>query len=298
MSERQGSRKSWSGRWRLRSLYLAAVAAGIVGYVATPPTADAAPAAPAADAADAGSGAIASNPFLQLLNTVLGGDAISIVIVLLSVVAIALIIQSALRIRKQVLVPEESNDQIKQMIEAKRYKELLEFTEHDDSLVSRALHPALRRAPRFEAMKEALETAVAEESAEEFRKLEYINILAQIGPLLGLMGTVFGIMSAFTSLAGSGGSANPAELASGISVALGTTLLGLVLAVPCVVAYGIFRTRADRLTTEAALEADEFLLMMKPEGGSGSSSSRSSSTPPRPAAKAAARPVVKSEPSA
>lgn len=207
---------------------------------------------------------IPSNPFLLLLQTSVT-DPISILIILLSVIAVALIIQSALRVRRSVLNPPQVNDTIREMIEQRRFKDLIEFTEQDDSFVSASLNPALRRAPSFAAMREALETQVSEETAEEFRKLEYINILANVGPLLGLMGTVYGIMKAFVDLAGSGGNADPGQLASGISVALGTTLLGLILAVPCLVAYGIFRNRADKLTTEAALQTEEFLLMMKPD---------------------------------
>ncbi|MEM8875781.1 MAG: MotA/TolQ/ExbB proton channel family protein [Planctomycetota bacterium] len=231
-------------------------------------------------AADPGS-EIPSNPFLLLLQNSIG-DPISLLIIALSVVAVTLIIQGALRIRRSVLLPEESTATIQEMIEQRRFKELIEFTENDDSFVSASLNPALKRAPSFVQMREALETMVAEETAEEFRKLEYINILANVGPLLGLMGTVYGIMEAFVSLASSGGSANPAELASGISTALGTTLLGLILAVPCLVAYGIFRNRADRITTEGALQAEEFLLMMKPEETKRSSSSGRSSTSAQP----------------
>src|ERR1044072_4391619 len=61
-----------------------------------------------------------------------------------------------------------------------------------------------------------------------------------------------------------GGSANPAELAGGISTALTHTFLGLFLAIPCLAAFGILRTMVDRLTVRGALTAEELLLMIKP----------------------------------
>ena len=278
--------KTMTRRPWLRAAHLATLAAAAAWLVATARPALAQDAAAAAAAPESAP----SNPFALLLETTfINLDPISLLIVLLSVVAVTLIIQAAIRVRKAVLVPETSDEAIRNMIEQRRYKELLEFTENDPSFVSRCLNPALRRAPNFAQMREALESGVAEETAEEFRRLEYINILANIGPLLGLMGTVWGIMAAFVSLSGSGGQANPAELASGISVALGTTLLGLILAVPCVVAYGIFRTRVDRITNEGALAAEDFLLMMKPDGNTAAQSSPSAV---QASAKAAPRAAV------
>jgi biopolymer transport protein ExbB len=272
-----------------RAVHLSLLAAG-AGYLIARP-------ALAQDAGDAGGGSgVAASPFSLLLNTLLDGDVISLIIVALSIVAVTLIIQAAIRVRKSVLVPETSDEAIRNMIEQRRYKELLEFTENDPSFVSRSLAPALRRAPNFTLMKEALEVGVGEETAEEFRRLEYINILANIGPLLGLMGTVFGIMSAFTGLASTDGNADVGSLASGISVALGTTLLGLILAVPCVVAYGIFRTRVDRITTEGALRAEDHLLMMKAEGGSSSSSGSSGSSGSSSSGRSSARATPKAKP--
>ena len=237
-----------------------------------------APAAPAAAAAGANGAAPATEdvPGNVVSLMIKNIDPISIIILLLSVLAITLIIQAFLRVRRSVILPEDSTATIEEMIQNRKFKDLIQFTEEDDSFVSASLNPALKQAPNFAGMKEAMETAVGERMAEEFRKLEVINILANVGPLLGLLGTVLGIMQAFLKMQQGGGAANPASLAGGISTALGTTLLGLCLAIPCLVAYGILRTKADRLTNEGALQAEEFLQMMKPEGGKSRPSSSSS----------------------
>ena len=71
-------------------------------------------------------------------------------------------------------------------------------------------------------------------------------------------------MDAFLEMRRAGGSADVAALAGGISTALGTTMLGLILAIPCLIAYGVLRNKVDRLTTEGGLLAEEFLLMISP----------------------------------
>lgn len=191
-------------------------------------------------------------------------DPVFFVIVACSIAGMTLIIQGFVQNRAVVFMPEETTNQIREMIAARKFKELIEFTETDPSFISRAINPALKRAPSFSSMKEAMETAIGEQTAEQFRKIEYLNIIGNLGPLLGLLGTVLGMIEAFSAMSASGGNASPAELAGGISKALCHTLLGLALAVPCLSAFGILRTLVDRLTVRGALTSEELLLMIKP----------------------------------
>jgi biopolymer transport protein ExbB len=182
-----------------------------------------------------------------------------------SVLAVTLIIKGFLQVRASVLLPSDSIEAIRQLIVHRKYNELLAFTQKDDSFVSKALNPALKRAPDFEAMKEAMETAIGEQTAEQFRRIEYLNIIGNLGPLLGLLGTVLGMIGAFAALHAAKGEARPDELAGGISAALTHTFLGLTLAVPCLAAFGVLRTMVDRLTIRGSLIAEEILLSLKPQ---------------------------------
>src|ERR1700749_2277344 len=101
-------------------------------------------------------------------------------------------------------------------------------------------------------MKEAMETAIGEQTAEQFRSIEYLNIIGNLGPLLGLLGTVLGMIEAFYAVQQASGQANVGQLSGGISTALTHTFLGLMLAVPCLAAFGILRTIIDRLTVRGA----------------------------------------------
>jgi biopolymer transport protein ExbB len=210
-------------------------------------------------------------------------------IALCSVIGVTLIIQGFTQNRASVVMPEASTEKIRELISQRQFKELIEFTETDPSFVSRALNPALKRAPSFSAMKEAMETSVGEQTAEQFRKIEYLNIIGNLGPLLGLLGTVLGMIDAFSAMNAAGGNASPSELAGGISKALAHTMLGLILAVPCLASFGVLRTLVDRLTIRAALLSEELLLMIKPEGKPAAA---------KPAARASAAPQPRKAPPA
>lgn len=261
-------------RWRLGLARLMLLAGGVaaitlfagraVAQDATPGTTDAAGTTQVAD--------VPNSAWLLPFDSLADLEPVTWAIVIASVVAVTLIIQAFLRVRRDVILPQESTQQIEQFIQQRQFRELVEFTASDDSFVSRTLSPALKRAPNYLEMREALETGVAEETAEQFRRLEYINLIANIGPLLGLLGTVVGIMDAFLAMYRAEGAAEVSDLAQGISTALGTTMLGLILAVPCLIAYSILRNKADRLTQEGAELSEELLISMRagppqPQGG-------------------------------
>jgi len=120
----------------------------------------------AAPAAGAPGGAPAPkksvNPFAIVIDNI---DFVFVIILICSVIGVALIIQGFIKARASVMIPESSTNHIRELIGAKRFKELIEFTETDPSFVSKALNPALKRAPSFAAMKEAMETAIGEQTA-------------------------------------------------------------------------------------------------------------------------------------
>jgi len=142
----------------------------------------------------------------------------------------------------------------------------MEFAATDTSFVSRALYAGIRRAHlRYTAMREALESSVGEQTSDLFRRIEPLNIIGNIGPLLGLLGTVLGMMTAFVTLMQAGGTADSGKLAGGIGMALGHTFFGLFVAIPCLLVYGFYRTRADKIATRAALVAEELLESLRPD---------------------------------
>jgi biopolymer transport protein ExbB len=110
------------------------------------------------------------------------------------------------------------------------------------------------------------------------RPLEYLNVLGNIAPMLGLFGTVYGMIVAFQTLVEEGGSADPGKLAAGISTALVTTFWGLIVAMPALAAYALIRNKIDALTSEGILIAEELINTFKP-GNKAGSEQRQRATP-------------------
>ena len=186
-------------------------------------------------------------------------------IYLCSMCSIGLIIEHSLTIRKTSLVPDLSVARIQTMFEERRFREALEFCQNDPSFVAGVVHAGLLEAGNgFEAMENAMQDAAAERAARLYRKIEWLNLLGNVAPMFGLWGTIWGMMVAFGEIEGKGGKANPSDLAGGIMIALVSTFSGLIVAIPALSAYGIFRGKVEQLSLEAGLVAEELLANFKP----------------------------------
>lgn len=185
---------------------------------------------------------------------------------LASIAGIALALDAMIHLREGRIAPQRSTDRIRRLIEDRDYKELMDFTAGDQSFVSRALYAAIRRAHlKYAAMREGMETSVGEQTSDMFRRIEPLNVIGNIGPLLGLLGTVLGMIMAFHELQQLHGQSNVERLSGGISTALWHTFFGLFIAIPCLVVYGFYRTKADKIATRAALVAEELLEELRPD---------------------------------
>jgi biopolymer transport protein ExbB len=248
-------------------------------YAAGPATPAGATAAPASSSAGAEGDLKPRNPFSLVLDNL---DFVFLTIAMLSITGLSLIIHGFIRNRRDLYMPADSVNRIRAMIESGSVEELKAFTGADPTFISKVLHPAIRRYPNFQRMRETLETTVSDQTAESFRKIEYLNIIANLGPLLGLLGTVLGMINAFQTMSLHKGGTDFQSLTGGISQALTHTMLGLVLAIPCLAAFGVLRTLVDRLTTESAVLADELVLSMfsEEETSAGLAGPRTVAPPP------------------
>lgn len=110
--------------------------------------------------------------------------------------------------------------------------------------------------------RDQVEDAIADFTNSESRKnmqwINYVSLIAQASPMLGLTGTVIGMVNAFATLK-TAGAADPAQLAGDISVALLTTLWGLINAIPCILVYFILKNKYNALVAESNHAAEEML---------------------------------------
>lgn len=191
-------------------------------------------------------------------------DIFTIALVIGSIAAGAFIFRAIVEVRPSNILPMGRVRAMEEMIRAGRLGELRAFVERDESLPGAAVRAALAAGQSQAAMREAAELVASEHVAAWFRRIEPLNIIGNLGPLVGLAGTVWGMIIAFTSLGAAGGHAGPADLSLGISKALFHTLLGLCLAIPCLVVFGFYRSIIDRHCTRAMVVASELVEQLPP----------------------------------
>jgi biopolymer transport protein ExbB len=191
------------------------------------------------------------------------GGAIGYVIVALSLVMLALVFEHLLTIRSRTLIPPGMAEDIERLVLAGQFKVAEERCRASSSLLGYLLGAGLAEIELgYSAVEKAMEDAAAEQSARLMRKIEYLSIISTVAPMLGLMGTVWGMILAFMEFERK---ANPqvSELAPGIYKALVTTLFGLIVAIPAISAFGFFRNRIDELVAQTALTAERVFADFK-----------------------------------
>lgn len=200
--------------------------------------------------------------------TIQHGGVIGYIIIGLSIVALALVIMHAYQIRRKSLLPPHQVAQLDDMLARGEVSEALEYClrPENDTYLTRIMSTGLTRYQKsafgaFE-IKNAIEEAGEDQTARLYRSTDALGVIGHIAPMLGLLGTVVGMVGAFEALPQAGGADHEA-LASQISLALVTTLLGLVLAIPATSLYSFFKNRIDAFASEASLEIERLVLHLE-----------------------------------
>lgn len=227
-------------------------------------TAPATPATPVDTGAGSGSGSSSKDDW-GWWEVIISMGATGIVIVLLSVAGMALIIDFAVNIRRDKLVPQDIVSELEQLFEQEQYEQAMELCDAEDCFFTRICGAGLAKlGAGYERMAEAVQEAGEEEITALNQKIGYLSLIGTVAPMLGLMGTVVGMIEAFSTIARQAGAANPADLAGGISKALVTTLMGLMVAIPVLSAYTFFRNRVTRVMLEVGVITGDLLDRFRP----------------------------------
>ena len=184
-----------------------------------------------------------------------------------SLATIALIVEHFIVVRVATVVPIEQVKQARRLIERRKFRECLDRMRRSSTFFASVMTAALEHARHgFDAMHDAAVEKSGELSGRMFRKVEYMNILGNLGPLLGLLGTVYGMIKAFAALGEGGGAAgaDAGGLATGIALALVNTLLGLALAIVGLGFFGVCRNRVHSLTVRATVQVLDLLEYFRP----------------------------------
>ena len=204
----------------------------------------------------------------SMLQDMFGGGVFSVMIMitlfLLSMGDLALIIEHFAAIRRDVLVPDMLAKDIDGLLAAGEVSEALEVAGDDGSFLGKVVRAGLADLRSgYDAMYESMQAAGEEETTKLHRKIEYLSLIGNTAPMLGLFGTVYGMINAFKTIAVSG-NPTPSDMAGGIYTALYTTLVGLMIAIPTMAMYTFFQNRIIRISLEVGGIAEELIRRFKP----------------------------------
>jgi len=186
----------------------------------------------------------------------------------LSVVTVAIIVKHFISIRRAKLIPAALAEQVKALLARRDHGQVMELVGRDESMFAKMLHAALSRSSRgYGAMERAMEEAGEHEATCLLRRVEWLNLIGNVGPMGGLLGTVWGMILAFFTIVQTGGIPHPGELAGAIGTALVTTLEGLMIAIPALAVYAVMRNRIDLLSGEAMVLCQDLISSAQPVRG-------------------------------
>ena len=185
-----------------------------------------------------------------LLDLVQRGGLVMYPMILASLVALSLTLERLWALRREKVMPRPFLASISGLLDRRQYDQVAFLSSGGDSAAARLVALALKMGGRRRSQfKDSLEEAGRREAQYLTAHLGVLNLVASLSPLLGLLGTVSGMIRAFNAIAIEG-AGNPGALAGGISEALLTTAAGLCVAIPTLVVHRALLSRAESLIGE------------------------------------------------
>lgn len=215
------------------------------------------------DAGDSGESKKSDNYLMWMFRSL--GWFFSVVFALLSMTMVALIVINIVNLRRSQIVPEALVEDFGKLIDENRFQEAYECAKDNESLLGQALSTGLARMPSgYEKASQAMQDVTQAESMRLEHQLGYLALIGNLAPMIGLFGTVVGMIASFQAIASGGAAPSPQKLAEGIATALFTTELGLAIALPALAAYDILKNRLARFILDVAVVSESFMGRFSP----------------------------------
>jgi biopolymer transport protein ExbB len=217
--------------------------------------------ASAEDAPAGGEQAQGGNLVLFMLKSL--GWVFGPILLAISVAMLALIVLLALDLRMSSAIPPGFVDEFTDTVNKRKFKEAFDMARNDPSFLGQVLTAGMSRLQYgLEDAREAAMNTLESIKSDKEQKNNYNAVIATVGPMLGLVGTVYGMIQSFSVLATAGTQVNPAKLADGISHALVVTLFGVGISVPAIFFNAFYRNRITRVCMDVGHIADDLLTQM------------------------------------
>lgn len=246
---------------RSRALWLLALVIATWGVVVVGPTI-ATVAAQGADAADAGAEAaetsVPQQNFLEWIIKTSGW--IGAILLVLSIYFVAKVVSLFMELRLEVAAPPEIVEQCDTLLKAKDFMGIYKLVKQDNSFYSNVVAAGLTELPNgLVAARDGMERVGDTLIVEMEKNISMLAVLGSLGPMIGLLGTLKGMIASFSVIAMSDTQLKASEVAGGISEALVLTFEGVGLSVPSIYFFALFRNRVASISTATMLAADEFI---------------------------------------
>ncbi|MCI0342174.1 MAG: MotA/TolQ/ExbB proton channel family protein, partial [Planctomycetales bacterium] len=202
---------------------------------------------------------------MTLFDTFMAGGTIGMCIVAINVVTLALAIEYGVMWRRDKLIPPEILGELEVLFEDEEYEEALELCEAEPSWLTNVVAAGIpKMSAGYDTMMESMMGQSDFEALKLHQKNGWIAVACNIAPMLGLLGTVQGMIAAFQKIATSVGAPEPAELADSIGLALVTTFEGLVVAIPFVCVFAFFKNKIGKLAVEVSNTVEDLFERFRP----------------------------------
>jgi len=208
----------------------------------------------------AGSGRSDGMPTFFEQFVIAGGPIVWFILLPLSLIAVYLAAEHFLTIRRQSLLPDGTARSIVGTIQQFGLGQLDARIGGRGDFVSVAAAKAVSAGKGdWFRIRNLLAESLQDQAAALFRRIEWLNLIGNVSPMVGLFGTVYGMIKLFNAIVLAGGQPQTMQLADGISIALVTTFWGLFIAIPAVGIHGVFRNRIEALVNDAVAEAENIM---------------------------------------
>jgi biopolymer transport protein ExbB len=184
-------------------------------------------------------------------------------LLIVSIILVALIVLLAMDLRLASAIPPGFVEDFTDTVNKRQFKQAYEMARDDGSFLGRVLTTGMARLQYgIEDAREAAFNMVESIKASKEQAITYLATIGTLGPMIGLVGTVYGMILSFMELSVKGKTPRADKLAEGISHALVVTLLGIALSVPAIFCHAFFRNRLIRMSMDTANVADDLLTQM------------------------------------
>ena len=185
---------------------------------------------------------------------------IGLLILTLSVLFVARVCQLFVEYRIEIAVPRALLDRIQNHLAQNEYREIYQVLQNDPSILAKLLVVGITELPAGkDQARDTMERYAESLQVDMEKRISLLSVLGTLGPMIGLLGTLKGMIASFSVIAMSDTQMKASEVAGGISEALLLTFEGVGLSVPAIWFYSVFRNRVMTIMTTASYEADRFL---------------------------------------